>query len=203
MTLQLSRLWLFVLTVPMAAILPGKVAFACACCSHEGQRSVSAAEVDDFSLGVLNDIQFADRAELFTGGRDVESLDGISTATTEFHLTVSKTDDEWAFTFAGDDNEGTLLFSLPEIITRFEIDPREANDAGNPDGPVLYKEWRLSDRLEGSGMFEGNQNDDAQLTLILHGRGNSCTEPSQFNAWTVVLDQSGSQLKLFGDLQAL
>jgi hypothetical protein len=49
-------------------------------------------------------------------------------------------------------------------------------------------------------MFKGVTGGDQRATLILHGRGNSCTDASQFNAWTLVLHGPKGTSTLFGTL---
>jgi hypothetical protein len=41
-----------------------------------------------------------------------------------------------------------------------------------------------------------------KATLILQGRGNSCTDAGQFNAWTLVLHGPKQTISLFGNLLA-
>jgi hypothetical protein len=95
-----------------------------------------------------------------------------------------------------------LTFEVPATVTKFEVDPRDSDDAANGHAPVLYKEWRLTAAARGTGMFKGATGGDQQATLILHGRGNSCTDASQFNAWTLVLHGSKATATLFGTLSA-
>ena len=50
---------------------------------------------------------------------------------------------------------------------------------------MLYKEWKLTARAAGSGVFSAGLGPSQQLSLILHGRGNSCTNAEQFTHWTL------------------
>jgi hypothetical protein len=174
-------------------------AHACACCSNTGQRMVDTKPVDDFAAGVLSDVQFAPAAQLYTGEADVGTLGGIATKSTDFRLAVTKGDGAWEFHFKDGAGGGGLTFALPKAITRFEVDPREPIPEPGT-GPVLYKEWRLTAPAVGSGIFKGATGGDQRATLILHGRGNSCTDASQFDAWTLVLHGSKATNTLFGSL---
>jgi hypothetical protein len=176
-------------------------AHACACCSNTGQRMVDTKPIDDFAAGILADLQFAPAAHLYTGEADVETLGGIATKSTDFQLAVAKAAGSWDLHFEDGAGGGKLTFTLPKTITRFEVDPR----APIPEpgtGPVLYKEWRLTAPAVGSGMFKGATGGDQRATLILHGRGNSCTDASQFDAWTLVLHGPKATNTLFGSLTA-
>ena len=201
--MQARRLKLVAATAAMLALVLADVgpARACACCSNTGQRNVDTKPIDAFAAGILADVQFAPAAHLYTGEADVESLGGIATKSTDFQLAVSKAAGSWEFNFADSSGGGKLTFVLPKAITRFEIDPRDpAPEPGT--GPVLYKEWRLTAAAVGSGMFKGATGGDQRATLILHGHGNSCTDASQFDAWTLVLHGSKATNTLFGSLSA-
>lgn len=176
-------------------------AHACACCSNTGQRMVDTKPVDDFAAGILSDAQFAPAAHIYTGEADVETLGGIATKSTDFQLAVTKAAGSWEFHFDDGAGGGKLNFVLPKTITRFEVDPREPTPEPGT-GPVLYKEWRLTTPAVGSGMLKGATGGDQRATLILHGRGNSCTDASQFDAWTLVLHGSKATNTLFGSLSA-
>ena len=176
-------------------------AHACACCSNTGQRLVDTKPIDDFAAGILADVKFATAAHLYTGEGDVESLGGIATKSTDLQLAVSKAAGSWEFNFADTAGGGKLIFAMPKAITRFEVDPREPIPEPGT-GPVLYKEWRLTAPAVGSGMFKGATGGDQRATLILHGRGNSCTDAMQFDAWTLVLHGSKATNTLFGSLSA-
>jgi hypothetical protein len=176
-------------------------AHACACCSNTGQRNVDTKLIDDFAAGILADLKFAPAAHLYTGEADVETLGGIATKSTDFQLAVTQAAGSWEFHFKDSAGGGKLTFALPKTITRFEVDPREPIPEPGT-GPVLYKEWRLTAPAVGSGMFKGATGGNQRATLVLHGRGNSCTDASQFDAWTLVLHGSKATNTLFGTLSA-
>ena len=67
-------------------------------------------------------------------------------------------------------------------------------------GPALYKEWKLSGPAAATGVFEPGGGPRQVLTLILQGRGNSCTDASDFSHWTLVMQGPKANYTLFGDL---
>lgn len=77
--------------------------------------------------------------------------------------------------------------------------PGEA-DAELP-GPTLYKEWRLTGPAKGDGLFQRAVGPGRLLTLILHGRGNACTSPTDFQRWTLLMHGKGRPIvTLLGNL---
>ena len=186
-----------VVLLPMV-MLAGPAA-ACACCSSEGQRFVGVQPIDAYAAGLIGEIRFAEAAQLFSSEADPQDLAGVTAASNKFQLADAKTDSQWSFRFSGG-SDGSLTFQLPKSITKFEVDPREADAHDRHNGPLLYKEWRLTTKAKGNGMLNGATGGDQQATLILHGRGNSCTDASQFTAWTLVLHGSKATVTFFGNL---
>lgn len=173
---------------------------ACACCSNEGQRFVETEKLDSSAAALLAEINFATAAHLYTGEADVESIAGISAKSSDFQLAVTKGDTSWLFDFKEEGGGGTLALALPDRVTKFEVDPREPGMGEPGTGPVLFKEWRLTVAPRGTGMFAGATGGAQKATLILQGRGNSCTDAGQFNAWTLVLHGPKGTVTLYGDL---
>jgi hypothetical protein len=196
----LSRLGAAAAALVLSLASLGAPAYGCACCSNRGQRNVETQKIDAYATGILDEVRFAEGALLYPGEGDPE-VAGLTTTSTEFRVTATKTDAAWVLGFAGGGSGGKLTFKLPQSFARFEVDPREP-DRGDESGrgPVLYKEWRLTFTPQGSGMFKGVTGGDQRATLILHGRGNSCTDASQFNAWTLVLHGPKGTSTLFGTL---
>jgi hypothetical protein len=93
---------------------------------------------------------------------------------------------------------GTLSLKLPQKISIFEVDPRDAPDQGL--GPALYKEWKLTGGVTATGAFSAANDAKQSLTLILQGRGNSCTSAADFTHWTLVMESPAGGYSLFGEL---
>lgn len=193
--------------VILFGLLTGQDAAACACCSHDGQRHVRSETISDYTAGVLAQINFAEDASLSLGDADIDDIKGIKVTSGSFALHLRRIDAEWSFAFtdrAG--GEGMLTFSLPNTIARFEIDPRapERDRLSEYDrmisGPVIYKEWQLEAPVRTTGMFAVADAGAPRITLVLHGRGNSCSEAKQFTAWTMILHSAGTSNIIFGRL---
>jgi hypothetical protein len=175
-------------------------ALACACCSNDGQRYVETDKLDAYATGLLDELHFASAAHLYTGEADVEDIAGIAAKSTDFQLAVTKSEKSWLFDFKEDGGGGTLALELPDRVTKFEVDPRDTQSRTPGTGPVLYKEWRLAMAPRGTGMFAGATGGEQKATLILQGSGNSCTDASQFHAWTIVLHGPKGTISFYGDL---
>lgn len=184
-----------------AAALPGQVtsALACACCTNEGQRNVATVPLDSGRRQEIESLRFGDKATLFTGEADVESIKGIANPSASYSLTARWQADRLVLSLrdAGG-HTGTLALVRPGTISVFEVDPRDRNDRGQ--GPRLYKEWKLSAPASGSGVFQPGIASRQVLTLILQGGGNSCTSASDFSHWTLVMQGPQANYTLFGDL---
>jgi hypothetical protein len=199
-TLPTAAALLFAVASPMSA-----PAFACACCSNEGQRTDTTEALDAFVANVLSEIRFDGKAQLYVGEGEPDD-DWALQGPSEFDLAVTKNATSWSLAFAqkdvgqGNAQKGVLTFTLPKTVTRFEVDPRDPAATSQGLGPVLYKEWRLSAPWQGTGMFEAAGGGDQQAALILHGRGLSCTEASHFNAWTLLLSSAKVEASFYGSL---
>jgi hypothetical protein len=99
-----------------------------------------------------------------------------------------------------DGHSGTLSLTWPESVSVFEVDPRQDKHPGGL-GPRLYKEWRVTGRMAGTGIFVPGNGDGARITLILHGGGNSCTSAEDFTAWTLRVDGPGAAYAFTGELE--
>jgi hypothetical protein len=196
---RLAQLLIALLTVVIGAAAPRPV-LACACCSNEGQRYVETDRIDAYAKGLLDELRFAAAAHLYTGEADVESIKGITAKSTDFQLAVTKSEKSWLFEFKEDGGGGTLVLPLPDRMTRFEVDPRDPQSRSPGTGPALYKEWRLAATPQGTGMFAGATGGGQKATLVLHARGNSCTDASQFSGWSLILYGPKGTITFYGDL---
>ena len=172
-------------------------AHACACCSHQGQRNVNVGALDESKRVVLEELRFADKAELYLGEADPDSIEGIANASSRYALKAEWRNNGILFSLTGaDGGAGTLALDLPDKISVFEVDPRHQPDLGT--GPPLYKEWKLTGKAKASGAFSAGSGHT--LTLIVQGGGNSCTSASDFGYWTLVMQGPKANYSLFGDL---
>jgi hypothetical protein len=183
------------------AIYAGQLApaFACACCTNEGQRNVATVALDSGKRQEIEGLRFADKATVFTGEGDVDGIQGIAAPAGTYKLAAKWVDDRLVLSFrdaAG--HSGTLSFARPGTMSVFEVDPRDRPDKGH--GPPLYKEWKLSAPASGSGVFAPGIAPRQILTLILQGSGNSCTSGIDFSHWTLVMQGPKANYTMFGKL---
>jgi hypothetical protein len=182
-------------------IIAWSSAQACACCTNPGQRMVAREPLTAARLSELQGLDFAPSAQLYLGEADTDSIRGIATPSEHYDLTVALTRN--GLTFAMRDKAGragTLVLAWPGSIAIFEVDPREAR----PDhglGPTLYKEWKLTAKASGTGVFAPGAGPQQHITLILHGRGNRCTDASHFTAWTLLVHGPTAEYMLLGALK--
>jgi hypothetical protein len=184
-------------------VAPGE-ALACACCTNPGQRYVDVEKLDSGRLEEIERVRLGTEARLYVGAGGVETIEGIQNPAERYDLEVA-----WDKTHPGKTRivftlaslggfSGTLSLTLPQTISIFEIDPRDAPDQGT--GPTLYKEWKLTGEVTGTGAFSPTNSPKQRLTLILQGRGNSCTSAADFTHWTLVTEGPKGEYSLFGDL---
>lgn len=194
------KAWMRILIgLPIALLAGSGSALACACCTHEGQRSVGTVTLDSGRRQHIEDLRFAGKARLYTGEADVEAIEGITTPAGEYDLTAAWRDSRLVFSFRdGKGRSGTLSLARPNSMAVFEIDPRGGSDAGQ--GPALYKEWKLSAPAAATGVFTPGAAPRHVLTLIIHGNGNSCTDAGDFTHWTLVMQGPKANYTLYGKL---
>jgi len=96
---------------------------------------------------------------------------------------------------------GALALDLPGKISIFEVDPRNTEDTGA--GPLLYKEWKVTGKVTGSGKFAANTGPNQLLTLIAQGSGIGCTSAADFTHWSLVMQGPKANYMFFGNLVPL
>jgi hypothetical protein len=194
----LAALVLAIVAALLALAVP-QHAFACACCTNYGQRNVDVVALDSGKRAELENLRFADKAQLFVGEGDPDTVKGIASPAASYALKAAWRGNQLVLDLrdaAG--REGTLTLSVPGKVSIFEVDPRDSPDQGT--GPALYKEWKLTGKAAGSGVFVAGSGSKQLLTLIVQGRGNSCTSANDFAHWTLVMEGPKANYTLFGDL---
>jgi len=147
----------------------------------------------------LTHLRFAGTAKLFTDAGFPDTIKGVVEPTTEaYGLKAAITGGGLTLTLTSPHKKsGQIVLPLLARLTRFEVDTRETRP--RPNGPPLYKEWRLAGAVTLGGILAA-ANTHARATLILHGRGNSCTSATDFTHWTVAVTGTDTQLTLLGEL---
>ena len=172
-------------------------ALACACCANMGQRNIGTVPLDDYKRSEIDRLRFATTAILFVPGEtDERDIKGITKPSLGYELNAAWHSDRLVFAFrASEGQSGTLSLARPRMISLFEVDPRDV------PGTVLYKEWTLTARAAGSGVFSVGLGPGQTLSLILHGRGLNCTSIDEFKHWTLVMRGPKANYSLLGDLE--
>ena len=160
---------------------------------------MATQKLDSVKLGEIERMRFSKEATLYVGEADFADIKGIATPSDKYELAVTQDKARWVFAFRDREGRtGTLTLARPAMISVFEVDPRGEPDRGL--GPGLYKEWRMTSAAAGTGVFVPGTGGAQKITLILHGRGNSCTDVSDFGHWTIVVHGPKAQYSLFGEL---
>lgn len=185
----------------IGAALSVETAQACACCTSAGQRNVNVSKLDSSKAAQLDQIVFEKAAELYLGEADLGSVVGITTPSQHYDLAVTRQKDRIVFAFRDKEGRsGTLVLAWPSSISLFEVDPRDEKVEGGL-GPGLYKEWKVTAKAAGTGIFTPGLGGNQRITLVIHGRGNSCTDAGDFRAWTLIVHGPKAEYKLIGTLQ--
>jgi len=188
-----------ILAISLAGIAASP-AFACACCTSRGQRADSVQTIDDRIRAQLEMLRFRSEAKLALGERYEGVLVGIDDPTENFTVSVIQVKERITFSLKdAKDRAGTLTLIKPHQIAIFEVDQHDTPDSGL--GPTLYKEWRIATAVAGAGMFRDNAGPNRRITLVLHGRGNSCTDIGDFRHWSLHVRGHGTEpYTFYGEL---
>lgn len=202
---SLTQLLLRGLTAALAgaaliAVVMSAPASACACCTNPGARLVATEKLDPHRLGIIERLAFGKTAQRYGGEADDE--DSLIDGAGPFALVVQRQKDRLVFTFRNKQGQtGSATLVLPRSISIFEVDPHgERKDAGL--GPSLYKEWTLTGPAAVSGILQRAGGTGQSISLILHGRGNACTDETHFTDWTLHFRGPKGQTIVFGPLQS-
>lgn len=174
---------------------------ACACCTQSAWRRVEVEKLDSSKLAEISQVRFAKAAQLMLGEADDDVIKGVKDPQEDYELRVARTKERWAFSLRDKKGRtGTLTLSLPKTISIFEVDPRHGTDKGQ--GPVLYKEWKLTANAAGDGLFRAATGGGQKMTLVLHGRGNGCTSADDFTHWTLLVHGPVDTFTMYGKLDS-
>jgi hypothetical protein len=206
MKFRLSVL-LFVLTAFVIAPLN---LFACACCSENGFYSISTGKPDDYKIEILEQIKFAETAELYLDESDFEYIKGLENLASNSDEDVSKfmlTDifaaKTWKMNFKSTNGKtGTLNLPLPSQMVSFKVDIHDGKKSGG-GGPLLYKEWRFKGNVQsGIGFFKSGIVSPTTYFLVLQGRGNGCDNAEDFTNWRLEINGKKANYKFYGELKS-
>ena len=177
-----------------------QAAYACACCTHTGQRHDAVGPLDPGKRDEIGRLRFRPVAHLFTGEADPDMIKGIAAQSSQYNLRVKHEKGRWVFAFRDKNGRsGTLVLAMPKSIAVLEVDPRRGERKGGI-GPSLYREWKLTSRAAGTGIFAPGMGETQRITLVLQGNGNSCASAGDFTHWTLAVSGPVARYHLFGEL---
>jgi hypothetical protein len=190
------------LALPLAAgwalWLGAAAAWACACCTNQGQRYVGVAKLDFTLREEIGRLRFMAEAELYTGERDTSDIRGIANPSSTYEMHVSQEPGRWVFAFSDKaGRKGTLALPMPATVAIFAVDPRLDEREGGT-GPSLFKEWKLTSNASGTGIFTPGMGGGQRITLIVQAHGNNCTSPDMATHWTLMVHGPKAEYHFFG-----
>jgi hypothetical protein len=196
----MRRATISALMMATALFAQTETAHACACCTEPGQRMETTGPMDTYVRGELALMRFGSSAMLYSGPGFPDDITGIVNPSASPYRVRAAIRGVVRFDFVDPAGRpGRVQFLLPRTMSRFEVDPRTNAGPTPPNGPNLYKEWRLSGTAQLSGIAAGAGN-AAGATLILHGDGNSCSAAPNFARWTLAVKGRGIAFTFLGDL---
>jgi hypothetical protein len=173
---------------------------ACACCTSTGQRHDAVESLTPDRLDEIDRLRFGPTAQLFTGEAEPADINGITEPSSRYELRVAQENARWTFAFRDKNGRsGTLVLSVPKSIAMLEVDPRRGERKGGT-GPSLYREWKLTSRAAGTGIFAPGVGGEQKIALILQGHGNNCASAADFTHWTLAVSGPLASYHLFGTL---
>lgn len=171
------------------SVLPAARASACACCSEPGVWYERTDAVSSYELSEINRLRFDAVAHTYMTEAGEDSIEGIRNPSDEYSMTLSKRQRRWELRFRDKQGRtGTLAFNVPASLVEFAADIHDSQESSG-GGPLLYKEWRLTGAVTGTGAFKGGSTPQTKFRLVFQGRGNFCTSAETFDNW---------QLQIFG-----
>ncbi len=196
--MQAFRTLALLLCVGCGLASSGVAAWACACCTNQGQRYVGVAKLDSTLREEIGRLRFMAEAELYTGERDTSDIKGIANPSGTYEMHVSQEPGRWVFAFSDKaGRKGTLTLAIPATVAIFSVDPRLDEREGGT-GPSLFKEWKLTSSASGTGIFTPGVGSGQRITLIVQAHGNNCTSPDMATHWTLMVHGPKADYHFFG-----
>lgn len=183
----------------LLCLLPGR-AWACACCSNEGDYYVNTGRPNEYELSLLRQIRFGPKAMLYsTEAGPEESAKGLAHLAEGYALGGSLVGRAWRLTFRDGSKTGALSLPLPAKVTSYTADIHDGQTSAG-GGPLLYKEWRFEGLVSGSGFFGAGLVGPTRYILVLQGRGNVCQNAEDFKHWRLQVKGRKAEFAFYGEL---
>jgi hypothetical protein len=194
----MKPLALFLLT--FVFLFPSR-AFACACCADDGYYRIATKKPSDLELGELKKIRFG-AANLFSNAGFPDNIKGLNPVGENYSLGGALSGKTWRFDFSDETGKtGTLVFAKPLSMVDYAVDVRDGKQGG-AGGPLLYKEWRFKYKLQSAnGIFAKGFAPATEYFLVLQGRGNTCTQASDFTDWRLEVTGKRATYAFFGKVK--
>jgi hypothetical protein len=149
----------------------------------------------------LQRIRFGKTAQLYQNDGEGWAK-GLVDPAVDYTLTQTTKAGKWSFAFRDANGKtGTLTFTLPKTLERFRTDLQDGQQSPG-GGPLLYKEWRVSGAVSGSGIFAASLSKGGTAKLVFQGRGNECDDIEAFGHWMLEVNGPGAHYRFFGKLAA-
>jgi hypothetical protein len=191
---------LFPLAALALVLLSAGRAWACACCSNEGDYYVSSGRPSEYEMSIVQQIRFGPKAQLYLTEADVEEMaKGIAHRAESYALGGSLVGRAWRLTFRDGNKTGTLSLPLPARMTSYTADIHDGSTSPG-GGPLLYKEWRFEGRVSGTGIFGAGVVAPTKYLLVLQGRGNGCQDANDFTHWRLRVSGRKAEYAFYGEL---
>ena len=185
-------------------------AWACACCAEHGTYDLSTVGIDNYKLGLLQEIKFDKTFELYMTAAGFEDIRGLKSIEPDFKAldidnfdlvdTFTNNSGNMTVTSPGG-KTGTIVLPRPSRVTILKVDQHEV-ESGKGEA-VLYKEFQLKGTVRsGSGFLRSSIAKPTTYSLIFQGRGNMCDNASDFTHWRLDIKGSKAKYAFFGKLKA-
>ncbi|MDR2858266.1 MAG: hypothetical protein LBV50_10530 [Novosphingobium sp.] len=175
-------------------------------CADSVQRHAAAERLSQRRMEIVEAMRFGDSAMIAGAEINRDPVEGrdwiIDGNSTRFSLSLDRRPGRMVFTLNGDwgHETGVLTLTLPKKIGIFAVDTAPDEEGDRPTGPMLYRQWRLTGAIVGTGIFRRAAGMGQKATLILHGRGNGCLDADNFYAWSLLLHGPVGKTTLYGPL---
>jgi hypothetical protein len=198
--MRVRRLSLFSLAVLAGLLLLPARAWACACCSNEGDYYVNSGRPSEFELSIVRQIRFGRTANLYlTAGEMEDTARGLAHRVESYTLDGSRVGGVWRLAFRDGNKTGTLSLPVPARMTSYTADIHDGQTSAG-GGPLLYKEWRFEGRVSGTGFFRAGMVGPTTYLLVLQGRGNGCQDAGDFKHWRLQVSGRKAAYAFYGEL---
>lgn len=173
---------------------------ACACCAEPGTWFDRTDPISDYERDELNRLRFETVAKTYTTAGE-DDIKGMSTPADEYSLTLAKQRGRWELKFRDQQGHtGTLTMTIPANIGAFGVDEHATPPVNDV---TLYKEWRLTGALTGTGIFKKGSTPQLRYRLVMHGHGNMCTSAEMFSDWTLQVFGPRASYSFYGKFKDL